>query len=279
MKNILGFTHLVIVILISVMAVGLVVVAWYYEENKEEITISNTSATTNTNTVKTITNIAVNTNTITKETDNWLTYKNEEVGFSFRYPAEWGAVIRDEVKNNIYGLSGKQFLLTASNFDTWQGHFDEIPIIHITSTDYQKPDHYAKEGEGFLWNNGEGPAEICQEVAKSLDASTQCSALEGSNTYILTTAVVYSESTIVGFSGIEDWIWYERHAFIPLDSSGDYRGVHLRYSIFNEQNDELLTFTEEQIQNYGESNLPLIINQFPDKIKHFDNLAKTVSSL
>jgi len=36
MKNQKGFKHWVIVILVSIMAVGLVGVAWYYEENKEE---------------------------------------------------------------------------------------------------------------------------------------------------------------------------------------------------------------------------------------------------
>lgn len=36
MKNTSGFTHLVIAILISIMAVGLVGVAWYYQLNKED---------------------------------------------------------------------------------------------------------------------------------------------------------------------------------------------------------------------------------------------------
>jgi len=56
MKNQKGFTHWVIVILISVMAVGLVGVAWYYEENKEEDKI-------NTNTIATNINTPVTTNT------------------------------------------------------------------------------------------------------------------------------------------------------------------------------------------------------------------------
>lgn len=276
MKNTSGFTHWVIVILIFVLAIGLVGAAWWYEVNRKKTdTPIKTDLEINANT-------SVNTNTGVDNIKNWLTYENEEIGFSFRYPAEWGVIIRDEVKNNIYGLAGKQFLLTASNFDTWQGHFDKIPIIYVTSTDYQKPDLYSLEGEGFIWNNDEGPAEICQEVANSLDASTQCSILEGTNTYVLNTAVVYTESNIEGFSeysGLEDWIWYERHAFISLNSNKNYGGIHLRYSLMNEQRDELLNFSDEQIKNYGESNLPLILDQFADKIIYFDNFTKTVLPL
>lgn len=73
MKNTTGFTHWVIVILISVMAIGLVGVAWYYEENKEEYTTvvnTNTAVDSNTNTVantntKTNINAVVNSNTNT----------------------------------------------------------------------------------------------------------------------------------------------------------------------------------------------------------------------
>lgn len=54
MKNKAGFTRWVVVILISVMAVGLVGVAWYYEANKNEITGSTTSTT--------VTAIVANTN-------------------------------------------------------------------------------------------------------------------------------------------------------------------------------------------------------------------------
>lgn len=100
MKNTTGFTHWVIVILISVMAVGLVVVAWYYEENKEETTnntsttvntnttVANTNTTANTNTAVTNINSVINTNTVVDERTNWETYKNEEFGFSIDYPKQ-----------------------------------------------------------------------------------------------------------------------------------------------------------------------------------------------
>lgn len=68
MKNTSGFTHWIIVILISIMAVGLVGAAWYYEENKDKTETVNTTATTNTNVNAAVnaienTNAAANTNT------------------------------------------------------------------------------------------------------------------------------------------------------------------------------------------------------------------------
>lgn len=65
MKNQRGYAHWVIVILISVMAVGLVGAAWYYEKNKENTTTTtNANKTTNqsaNNTTNTNTDINVNT--------------------------------------------------------------------------------------------------------------------------------------------------------------------------------------------------------------------------
>jgi len=72
MKNTSGYTHWVIVILILIMAVGLVGVAWYYEENKEEgTTILNINQST-----KNISNIntSVNTNSVVDETIGWKTF-------------------------------------------------------------------------------------------------------------------------------------------------------------------------------------------------------------
>ena len=60
-----GYTYIAITILISIMAVGLVGAAWYYEENKEETSSS-------TPTTQTDANIALieNTNTIINANTN-----------------------------------------------------------------------------------------------------------------------------------------------------------------------------------------------------------------
>ena len=80
MKNQKGFTHWVIVILISVMAVGLVSVAWYYEVNKEEVVVSSDL------------NPGVNLNTSTSTVvKNWetITYQSNYHNFSFDIPTDW----------------------------------------------------------------------------------------------------------------------------------------------------------------------------------------------
>lgn len=97
-----GFIALVIVILISVMAVGLVGAAWYYEANKNDTVIEktntvspvNTNISTNTNTItntltNTTTNTVVNTNTAGVDTSDWQTYENEEYGYSIQFPSDW----------------------------------------------------------------------------------------------------------------------------------------------------------------------------------------------
>ena len=71
MKNESGFVHWVVVILISVMAVGLAVTAWYYESNKDKEPASNAAITNKTNT--NTTNANAQTVEITNETTDAIT--------------------------------------------------------------------------------------------------------------------------------------------------------------------------------------------------------------
>ncbi len=57
---------------------------------------TNTNAAVNTNVANT--NVVVNENTNTEvssdvDTSDWLTYMNDEYGFSFKYPSEWGGTV------------------------------------------------------------------------------------------------------------------------------------------------------------------------------------------
>jgi len=96
MRNQKGFVHWVILILISVMVVGLVGAAWYYEEKKGEHTTVNTKVNTNTITTDTNSvvnvNTSVNTNTVANETDDWETYTNKANNFKINYPSDWEIV-------------------------------------------------------------------------------------------------------------------------------------------------------------------------------------------
>lgn len=93
MNNQKGYTRWVIVILISVMAVGLVGAAWYYEENKEEkINTPSTTATitnVNMNTIATDTNTAVNTNAANNFTLQNQLFSNNVYSYQVTLPAGW----------------------------------------------------------------------------------------------------------------------------------------------------------------------------------------------
>lgn len=80
MKNISGFTHWVIVILISIMAVGLVGVAWYYEVNREDVVILSD--------LNPGVNLNINSSTVVK---NWqiITYQTNYHNFSFDISIDW----------------------------------------------------------------------------------------------------------------------------------------------------------------------------------------------
>lgn len=75
MNDTKGFTHIVIVILISVMAVGLVGAAWYYEENRKETT-GLTTSTTVTSTVANTSQQTINTNSNILTANKWSYYPN-----------------------------------------------------------------------------------------------------------------------------------------------------------------------------------------------------------
>lgn len=115
MNNQKGFAHWIIVILISVMAIGLVAAAWYYEADKDNDATTNTASTktkvnkTNTNIVFTAnansntatntstevianTNSAANKNAAPDETaDGPNLYTNADCGYSITPPDGWYA--------------------------------------------------------------------------------------------------------------------------------------------------------------------------------------------
>ncbi|MFC1687245.1 hypothetical protein ACFL0L_01605 [Patescibacteria group bacterium] len=127
-----GFTHWVVVILISVIAVGLVGAAWYYEENKEEVTTTTNTGTINVNTNIVPTNSAVNTNTavnvnsstntntVIDETDDWQVHRDDfRYGFTFKYPTDWEFSFTDQ-------LDKSEILFRVSNSNG--SKFDVLPL-------------------------------------------------------------------------------------------------------------------------------------------------------
>jgi hypothetical protein len=96
-------------------------------------TNTNEVSNTNTNTVNTNATVA-NENTNTEQgsevdTSDWLTYTNEEYGFSFKYPEEWGNVEEEP------GLTEGNVSLLFSNREALVSQSLVSPIISVTSNE------------------------------------------------------------------------------------------------------------------------------------------------
>ena len=107
--------------------------------NVVENTNTNTAVTTNANEANDNTNVAVvdsNENTNTEQgsevdTSGWLTYTNEEYGFSFRYPSDWGEI---KETSNFDGYNGLALLF--SNRENATSEYPITPTISITKGVY-----------------------------------------------------------------------------------------------------------------------------------------------
>ncbi|OGY78358.1 MAG: hypothetical protein A3B74_01200 [Candidatus Kerfeldbacteria bacterium RIFCSPHIGHO2_02_FULL_42_14] len=69
-----------------------------------------------------------NTNTIESDVDtsDWLTYTNEEYGFSFRYPGNWMTSAND---NNIGCISDVSIVCDVYSYG--KGSFDDFPVEYV----------------------------------------------------------------------------------------------------------------------------------------------------
>jgi len=118
-KRAQGLIPIVIVIFIAIIAAGLVGMAWYYNQHKDE-------AVTNTNT-----------NTSTTDTPDWQTYTNDELGVSFKYPSAGNVSITEfnstQTKDeNPYPTTGKAVSISVT--------FSDKSKIFLTgsSSDYKR---------------------------------------------------------------------------------------------------------------------------------------------
>lgn len=123
-------------ILISTLTASLLVLAGCTAQ-----TATNTNTVTNTNTANDNANVEVATNTNAEQgsevdTTNWLTYTNDEYGFSFRYPEEW---ILNEQPNTISlqspELVGNTYAdsftveVTENDFDNQKKQIEDSDLI------------------------------------------------------------------------------------------------------------------------------------------------------
>lgn len=94
MKNTVGYEHIIITVLISALAVGLVIVAWYAGNMEEEIvTVGDTNTVSNANIINTSTDEEANDEyaEYTRVNNKWEAVSYGEGGhsFSFEHPIDW----------------------------------------------------------------------------------------------------------------------------------------------------------------------------------------------
>lgn len=146
MKNELGYTHWVITILISIMAVGLVGAAWYYETKKGE-TVTNTTAKTNSNNTNNTTNKLINANTVTVLGPNNNTNNDFGIG---------GASQNLEVQNdnttndtNVSTNINTNATLNTNDIKETQNNDEEIEWLTYTNEEYSFSINYPEKEWSF----------------------------------------------------------------------------------------------------------------------------------
>lgn len=101
MKNQLGYIRWVVVILISIIAVGLVGAAWYYESNKE-VKKNNSNRSTNLNSN---TNLAKETPSEICKRLNYMKVNDEIIPFTIADPFDRGVTSYMEIKNDRFNIA------------------------------------------------------------------------------------------------------------------------------------------------------------------------------
>lgn len=103
------------------------------------VNTANTNTTVNAN-VNENTNVVMNENINTEvsdqvDTSDWLTYTNDEYGFSFKYPGEWGDAILQRNTENQYEQGTKDIIIFSNDRSREVGGL-LTPVIQIESGDY-----------------------------------------------------------------------------------------------------------------------------------------------
>ncbi len=118
------------------------------QNENTEVVVANTNDNTNVNTNVVGTALELSENTADTEVDlssealaqedtsDWLTYTNEEYGFSFKYPEEWGNA--EEEKGAVRGSGSKSYITFSNDINKGIDNTENLPQINITSSDYSE---------------------------------------------------------------------------------------------------------------------------------------------
>lgn len=136
-NNTKGFTSVVIIVIIGVIAITVIGVAWWYESSRKEPANINKTVTTNKNVN---TNIAIS---------DWQTYKNTTYNYSIQYPTDYEI---NNIKDNGKSLTIKN-TIKAPDVNDDIGSSQTVYITVFTSSedesDYNQ-ELYAWAMNGFI---------------------------------------------------------------------------------------------------------------------------------
>lgn len=163
----------------------------------------------------------------------WKTYRNDNAGFSLKYPGEWGPVKEEEFRKSIAG-KGEEFYTIFSN-----NNF----IIGGNTADFEP---YENQLPVYLGGN---PLKYCEELKKQVISIIGC---EKNNKNIY--SISYGFYSEIGMFGSGKEINFQREVIID-NQSNKYKALSLVIRFPAYQNDKLIDMNKEQISNIAKNEL------------------------
>ncbi|MDP2684129.1 MAG: hypothetical protein Q8P20_03660 [bacterium] len=266
MKNQRGFIPIVVVIIVSVLAIGFAGVAVYYEMQKDEVSTTSNTVVVNTNmvntnintsantNVSTNTNIAVNINSVdninvdveeTSCSDGWSTYMNDQYGYTVMYPSTATITLLEE---NSFSLTPEEYAEGLTFAEKFATYGEELCVsIKLNDTAYVNiaaPENY----EAGVICHRSGVGVIMDQVERS-DSLT----IEGVN-YTGSGNIYISEDPTTGLAGTT--LMYKNetnHATLIDETSIEYGSTpaeDVLYTTYEDLRDTLICIMESYTSIY-----------------------------
>lgn len=205
------------------------------------------------------------------ETADWQTYRNEEYGFSFKYPQEWGDVIIEQGKN-IADLKGEYFEIVFTNQTQIDpNRYDNIPRIISFSPDWQV--YEAPAPFYSRWEENQSTEDFCKEFIKPTLVNDGCKNLNTRSDIFVVNYVYYIE---MGMFGAGDQIDFARKAFIELGDE-KFKGLTLDLFFSKLTDSAYPQKTADEIKSIAISNFNQTISSQENKIETFNKILSSFS--
>lgn len=247
MNKKISFPIAIIIIVVCAVVVGGIAIWQYLAMPREEEKISEGAVLEN-------------------ETADWKVYRNEEYGFEFKYPKEWGDATIEQAKNFGH-LEGEYFEILFSNKQQIDPDgYNNIPHIASFSTDWQVFEVPAPFD--IKWKENQSAEDFCEEFIESTLTNNGCKKInENSNIFI----VNYAYYIEMGMFGDGNRINFARSAFVELEDE-KFKGLILDL-FFSKLIDS--TYHQKnisEITNIAVSNFNQVISSKVNKIETFNKI-------